>query len=184
MNMKRQRAVLALAGFMIVAALPVWSAGAAGKAMWRTVSTKMFRVSLPGAPRYSKGLHTWPAGDEKEELWIVGPTKGALFTVDDVGVPAATLKGLSAREILRSQSEGFIGARRGDMVTSRKNLTIKGHPGLEVAGSIVLGGKRVQVKTRAFLIGRRLLTLNATTRETTQMKRDGDRFLRSLVFKY
>lgn len=176
--------MLVFAGCLFAATAPVWSKGAAaGKTTWRTVSTKMFRVSLPDAPRHSKGTHTWPEGDESEELWIVGPNQGALFSVDDVGVPAATMKGLSAREILRSQSEGFIGGRREDRVSSRKNLTIKGHPGLEVAGSIQLGGKRVQVKTRSFLVRRRLLTLNAVTRDTTQMKRDGDRFLRSLVFK-
>ncbi len=184
MNMRmKRRAVVAVAG-CLAAAFPVWSKSAApGKTAWRPVSTKLFRVSMPGAARHSAGTHMWPDGDEKEELWIVGPTQGALFTVNDAGVPAKTLKGLNAREILRSQSEGFIGGKPGDSVTSRKDLTLKGHSGLEVAGSIVLGEKRVQVKTRAFLIGRRLLTLNAVTREQAQMKRDGDRFLRSLSFK-
>lgn len=184
MKMKmKQRTIVAIAG-CLVAAVPIWSKSAAtGKTAWRTVSTKLFRVSMPGAPRHSAGTHMWPDGDEKEELWIVGPTQGALFTVNDAGVPAKTLKGLSAREILRSQSEGFIGGKPGDRVSSRKDLSVKGHPGLEVAGSIVLGEKRVQIKTRAFLIGRRLITLNAVTREQAQMKRDGDRFLRSLAFK-
>ena len=138
------------------------------------------RVSMPGTPSMARSVNRWREGNGKEVIYALRRLRqGDLFYVDSVEVPLKTRKLLKPNQILQSQSSGFFGGRAGDKIVSRRALSTGGRHSLELVGQTVMGGQRVVLRSRAFLVKGTLITLVAIAPNKAPLQRDGIRFLNS-----
>lgn len=184
MNMMRKAPRFAVPTIVLTglcALFSISSTAQAAPATWKVLRLAGgHRVSMPGTPSMGRSVHRWRDGDGKEVIYALRRLRqGDLFYVDTVEVPLKTRKSLKPNQILQSQSRGFFGGRPDDKIVSQRALSMRGHRGLELIGQTVMGGQRVMLRSRAFLVNGTLITLVAVAPNKAPLQRDGIRFLNS-----